>query len=125
MNFQYLLLPLLLLTSTFTQKTYFGNFGKSYCPLRASQVADEKINWEKNYICNGDFETPKLDDSIYQYQYAAIPCWKSAGKFELSKPINFSGVKSQILELDPDDNGYAFSQKISLHEGKYEFKFDS
>ena len=100
---QVLLLSYLLFYSTFTQQTYFGAYGTSgetCCPIRIA-TTNEKVNWSKNFILNGDFENPKLPDGKIGYTYDSIPHWTTSGKFQLMKGLHDEDLLTQYLELDP------------------------
>lgn len=67
----------LILTITLSQHTYFGSYGKKSkcCGIGRSAENNKLVNWENNYVCNGDFEKPELPkDKTYAY-YNNIPCW--------------------------------------------------
>ena len=61
-KFQTILLSYLLLSSAFTQQTYFGDYGgsKRTCPCKKMALSNPKVNWDKNFILNGNFESPSL-----------------------------------------------------------------
>ena len=83
LKLQVLLLSYLLFSSTLAQQTYIGTYGttgKTCCPKRTA-LTNEKVNWDKNYICNGDFENPKLPSDKGWVVYTSIPCWTSTNKY--------------------------------------------
>ena len=71
MKVSLILLSFFLFSAVLAQHTYFGTYGTSddsCCPKRVAET-NPNVNWEKNYICNGDFETPILAESKTWQQY--------------------------------------------------------
>ena len=69
MKFICLILLTLLPSSTFTQQAYYSTpqTNQPQCPVRLA-LKNQNINWGKNFICNGEFETPKIPtDRKWQY----------------------------------------------------------
>ena len=87
-------------------------------------MTNKKVNWEKNFISNGDFENPQLPTGQNSSFYESVLDWKTNGKFQISKGLHNDDLKTQYLELDPDNNGYAFRQSVILYEGKFDLVFD-
>ena len=101
-----LLVTFLLLFSALSQQAYYGTgkAEKPCCPNRRAET-NIKVNWKKNYICNGDFEDPQLDPNRIWTYFPSIPCWTSTSQIEISKPTPFPEMKSQVVELDAESNG--------------------
>lgn len=36
---------------------------------------DAYVNWDQNYLCNGDFENPRVPTSTNLIIVKTIPCW--------------------------------------------------
>ena len=78
----------------------------------------------KNYICNGDFEEPRIPaDRSFQW-YPQIPCWGGPYKIELNNAHN-QFPNSQYLDLDPDKSGQGYKQKVNLdRDASYLLQFE-
>ena len=126
MKVSLILLSFFLFSAVLAQHTYFGTYGTSddsCCPKRVAET-NPNVNWDKNFILNGDFEDPKLPSGKDHYSYSGIPHWKTNGKFQLLTGYHGQDMTTQALELDPDANGYAFRQQMTLYQGKFELKFN-
>ena len=110
-----------LFSSVFTQKTYFADYGttgETCCPKRAA-LTDEKVNWDKNYILNGDFETPKISNGKDYQAFTKIPHWTTIEQFQILEGYHGEDFVSQYLELDHNKDGQAYRQQVTLYEGKF------
>ena len=62
-----ILLAIMLFLSVSGQQTYYGNNPRGCCGEN-NGVLNPEVDWETNYICNGDFEKPALpsDKAVVQ-----------------------------------------------------------
>lgn len=79
-----------------------------------------EINFNKNFLCNIDFEFEVIPHDKKFLVFNNIPCWTSPGNFEIHRCSNMeSSMPSQCLELDPEKGGVSYSQSVNLTEGIY------
>ena len=80
------------------EHTYYGSASDYYDD---AEDLNPYVNWDKNYLCNGEFEEPQVPTTHDYLMLKTIPCWSGTkDEVEIGKgTFDEDTMKTQVMEL--------------------------
>lgn len=100
------------------EDSYEKYIGDNGCQNRIA-MNSKYVNWDKNYLCNGDFKQPEIPANKNRMAFQVMPCWKGDGNFELISGNTSDNKPFQLIDLNHKKSANFIKQTVDLYEGKF------